>query len=51
MSRLLPLVFSQADVRSRWFFGFFERQTLQSQKSKGTPVEVPQPRMVNSQVF
>src|SRR5690606_6823217 len=37
----------QAEARSRWFLGFRERQTLHLQWIRGTPVEVPQPRMVS----
>ena len=34
------------EARSRLFFGFLDRQTLQSQWMNGTPLDVPQPKMV-----
>jgi len=44
---LLPLACNHAEARRRWFFGLRERQTLHAQNINGTPVEVPQPRMVS----
>ncbi len=45
--RLFPRVWIQTDALSLLFLGLLERQTLHRQPTIGTPVEVPQPKMVS----
>ena len=43
-----PLKLIRAELRSRLSFGSVEVQTAQSQPDMGTPVEVPEPRIVRT---
>ena len=44
MSRLPAANLKRTDERVRWFLGFVEVQTGQSQPIIGTPTDVPVPR-------
>jgi hypothetical protein len=46
MRMFFPLKVIRAELRSRLSLGSFELHTAQSQPDIGTPVEVPEPRMV-----
>ena len=43
---LFSRVWSQADALKRLFFKFPDLQTVQEHPIRGTPVEVPQPKIV-----